>query len=221
LQVTPAFARLLGYGEVRGAYLGKAGKKELAHAVSSNGESFFCHIDLFDAERDEFPYESESVDCVVCSELLEHLGYDPMHMLFEVNRILKIGGTLVLSTPNVTSLDIAAAALRGQHPSFYSAFPVNSGQRRDRHDREYTPDEVRSLLIDAGLTVQRLETGPYSYDEPPPAGWVDRILLSQKLPRSMRGRCTFAVAAKCDGPRTRYPSWLYDAESRSDPAGGK
>jgi SAM-dependent methyltransferase len=109
LQITPALKTRLGYGEVRGCYYGPAGQVEHRTVTSESGEAFECEIDLFDAEKDCFPYPDQSFSTVLCCELLEHLAADPMHMMHEVNRILKPGGSLVLTTPNLASLRSLAA----------------------------------------------------------------------------------------------------------------
>src|SRR5580658_8582336 len=104
MQITPALRFQLGYGKVRGCYFGKLGQVDHKSIVSENGLTFECAIDHFDAERDVFPYAAASFDTVLCCELIEHLFNDPMHMMSEINRILKLGGHLLLTTPNIGSL---------------------------------------------------------------------------------------------------------------------
>ncbi|MBC8166950.1 MAG: glycosyltransferase, partial [Bryobacteraceae bacterium] len=72
-QITPALKTKLGYGEVRGCYYGTAGQVVYKEIESSDGELFGCYVDLFDAERDRFPYADEHFNTVVCGELIEHL----------------------------------------------------------------------------------------------------------------------------------------------------
>jgi ubiquinone/menaquinone biosynthesis C-methylase UbiE len=45
------------------------------------------------------PFDDESFDCVVCTEVLEHV-YSPYKALDEIHRILKPKGSLILSVPN-------------------------------------------------------------------------------------------------------------------------
>ncbi len=93
MQITPALKTKLGYGEVRGCYYGQLGKTDHKVVDSEDGEKFACDVDLFDAEKDMFPYPNEHFDTVLCCELIEHLPSDPMHMMSEINRILRPGGT--------------------------------------------------------------------------------------------------------------------------------
>jgi|GEM_PF-2201613 len=48
------------------------------------------------------PFEDETFDIVVCSEVIEHVDH-PGNVLSEINRVLLPGGVLVLSTPNTKS----------------------------------------------------------------------------------------------------------------------
>lgn len=47
----------------------------------------------------ELPFDDESFDCVICTEVLEHV-YSPYKALDEIHRILKPKGSLILSVPN-------------------------------------------------------------------------------------------------------------------------
>ena len=212
LQITPSLKTKLGYGEVRGCYYGPAGKTDHREAVSLEGERFTCEVDLFDAERDRFPYEDASFDTVLCCELVEHLTADPMHMMTEIHRILKPGGHLVLTTPNIGSLRAIAAILSGYHPGFFPAYikPAEGGAETDaRHNREYTAREIYLLFHDAGFDVTRLETGEFK-DEPRPEHiWVEHMLDRYGMAKDLRGDGIYAVGRKMGPVRSRWPAWLY------------
>jgi len=211
LQITPALRSRLSYGEVRGCYYGKLGAVNRRTAVSEDGEKFECEIDLFNAEKDVFPYPDEYFSTVLCCELIEHLAEDPMHLMSEVNRITKPGGHLVLTTPNITSLQGISAILQGYHPGVFHAYirPSADGEVEARHHREYTTREIRQLLENSGFTVTLLETGPFRSAPRPELGWVLHLLERYDLPAELRGEGIYVVGRKTGAVRERYPSWLY------------
>jgi SAM-dependent methyltransferase len=211
LQITPALKTHLGYGEVRGCYYGPLGRVDHRVIISSEGETFSCDIDHFDAERDRFPYPDAHFSTVLCCELIEHLFNDPMHLMAEVNRILKPGGHLVLTTPNVAGLRGIAAILQGYHPGFFHAYirPSESGETDARHNREYTPREIHKLLENSGFEVALLETGEFRDVPHPEFGWVLHLLERYRLETELRGDGIYAVGRKTGPVRERYPGWLY------------
>lgn len=211
LHITPALKTKLGYGEVRGCYYGPAGQVDHKTVTSEDGETFDCIIDLFDAEKDVFPYPHGYFSTILCCELIEHLPSDPMHMMLEINRILKTGGHLVLTTPNITSLRAVAGILQGFHPMLFPAYirPRESGEVEARHAREYTPNEIKALLAVSGFEVTLLETGPFKQAPTPELSWVEHLLDRYILPREHRGDGIYAVGRKTGAPKERYPAWLY------------
>jgi SAM-dependent methyltransferase len=211
LQITPALKTQLGYGEVRGCYYGPAGETNRRSIASEAGEKFECVIDLFDAEKDVFPYEDGYFSTVLCCELLEHLVADPMHMMMEINRVLKLGGSLVLTTPNIASLRAVAGILQGFHPMLFPAYikPSEGGATDARHNREYTANEIRALLENSGFDVVRIETGPFRDEPTPEQRWVEHLLDRYMLSREHRGDGIYAVGRKVGPAKDRYPAWLY------------
>ncbi|MBZ5620162.1 MAG: methyltransferase domain-containing protein [Acidobacteriia bacterium] len=211
LQITPALRTRLGYGDVRGCYFGKLGRVDHRVVTSAEGEPFACDIDHFDAEKDTFPYPDEWFSTVLCCELVEHLFEDPMHLMSEVNRILKPSGHLVLTTPNVAALRGISAILQGYHPGFFHAYirPAESGEVDARHNREYTAREIHRLLENSGFEVARLETGEFRDVPHPEFGWVLHLLERYRLETGLRGDGIYAVGRKTGPVKDRYPGWLY------------
>ncbi len=213
LQITPSLRTKLGYGEVRGCYYGRAGGVDRRTVTSAEGETFECEIDLFDAERDRFPYPDAYFTTVLCCELIEHLVDDPMFLMSEINRVVKPDGWLVMTTPNIGSLRAISAILQGFHPGFFPAYirPREPGAEAEaRHNREYTPKEVYRLFADAGFTVTLLETGPFREIPKPEHNWVLHLLARYGLPADLRGDGIYAVGRKTSGVRQRWPEWLYN-----------
>jgi glycosyltransferase involved in cell wall biosynthesis/SAM-dependent methyltransferase len=211
MQITPALHTRLGYGEVRGCYYGPPGRVDHKTVTSSAGETFSCEIDHFDAEKDPFPYPDGHFSTVLCCELIEHLFADPMHLMSEVNRILKPGGHFVITTPNIAALRGIAAILQGYHPGFFHAYikPAASGEVDARHNREYTPREVHQLLEVSGFAVTLLETGEFRDEPHPEFAWVTHLLKNYGLETDLRGDGIYAVGRKTGPVLERYPGWLY------------
>ncbi|HUP02565.1 MAG TPA: glycosyltransferase [Bryobacteraceae bacterium] len=212
LQITPALRSRLGYGEVRGCYFGALGRTDVREETSSLGERFRCDIDHFDAERDPFPYPDGHFSTVLCCELIEHLAEDPMHLMAEANRIIKPDGYLLLTTPNLASLRAIDAVLLGYHPGFYPAYmrpAATNGESAARHNREYTPREVRKLFENAGFEIVRLETGEFREEPHPEFAWVRHLLERYKLEAGLRGEGIYALGRKRGAVKERYPEWLY------------
>jgi SAM-dependent methyltransferase len=211
LQITPSLRTRLGYGEVRGCYYGTLGRVDHKTVTSAEGETFECAIDHFDAEKDRFPYPDEHFRSVLCCELIEHLFEDPMHLMGEVNRILKPGGHLVLTTPNVAAMRGISAILQGYHPGFFHAYikPAESGEVDARHNREYTPREIKLLLENSGFEVERLETGEFRDEPHPEYGWVRHLMQTYWLGEELRGDGIYVLGRKTGPVRDRYPDWLY------------
>ncbi len=212
MQMTPALGCVFGY-DVRGAYEGPLGRVDQKSVFAGGKEVFRCETDLFDAERDVFPYEDGSFDLVLCCELIEHLLHDPMHMLLEINRVLADGGALLLTTPNIASYTAVARILnRKEHPQLFSRYADPKGEFQDTeipHVREYTPDEVSDAAVAGGFEVEYLFTEKVAGYE---SDLYFRDLLRQMdYPTELRGEQTYMRARKRDGARvTRYPAFLYE-----------
>jgi SAM-dependent methyltransferase len=213
MHMAPVLKCVHGYEEVRGAYLGPLGKIESKAVTVQGREVFRCTIDLFDAERDRFPYDDESFDLVLACEMFEHMLRDPMHMLTEINRVLADGGAMILTTPNVASyLAVARVLEQSGNPQLYSKYPDPRGEFVEAeipHVREYTPRELREAIECAGFEVESLFTEiihGYNCDL-----WVKDFLARNKYSTALRGEQLYCVARKQHGAAiTRYPHFLYE-----------
>jgi glycosyltransferase involved in cell wall biosynthesis/SAM-dependent methyltransferase len=209
MQVTPALRGLLGYGDVRGGYLGRAGGRHRSRATATDDEEFSCIIDLFNVEKDRFPYPDEYFHTVLCCELLEHLEVDPMHMMSEIHRVLVPNGTLVLTTPNAASWRALGAVWLGLHPNLFGKFAMPGLTPESRHAREYTAKELLRLMSDAGFLTQHIETGLYG-EHSGRYKFLRRLLAGFTYQKWLREECVFLVAQKGKVVGSRYPAWLYE-----------
>lgn len=213
MQMTPALHCVLGYPEVRGAYFGKLGKVDEKRLTAGGVEVFRCLVDHFDAERDRFPYDDGTFDCVLNCEIFEHLLIDPMHMLLECRRVLAPGGAMVLTTPNVASYTAVARVLeQSGNPQLYSMYPYPFGEYRETeipHVREYTPLELRQAVEAAGFRIDYLFTRKIEgYNS---HLWVTSFLERNGYSAALRGEQMYCLAHRVeDAPVVRYPGFLYE-----------
>ena len=213
MQMTPALQCVLGYNEVRGAYFGPLGRSDQKSASVGGKEVFRCAVDLFDAEKDIYPYPDGYFETVIACEIFEHMLHDPMHMLFEMRRVLEEGGTLLLTTPNVASFTAVARTLeQSGNPQLYSKYTDPRAEFADTevgHMREYTPRELKEAVESAGFEVVSLFT-----DVIPGYGTEDRMrtfLAQNNYSTSYRGEQLYVIGRKRSAlPVVRYPGFLYE-----------
>ncbi|MGE0128547.1 MAG: glycosyltransferase, partial [Blastocatellales bacterium] len=207
LQMPILARRYGGYGEAAATnwWEGEEREKLMTLAHSDTGEDFSILVKNVDAEHDRFPFPDNHFDVALCCELIEHLREDPMHMLIELNRILKWGGQVIVTTPNITSAFSVQEALAGRSPNIFSMYSLVSPA--DRHNREYTPTDMRVLLEAAGFKVINLftENAWHETDEEF-LRWLDHT----GVPRELRGDNIFAVGRKQSLQIERYPHDLYE-----------
>jgi glycosyltransferase involved in cell wall biosynthesis/SAM-dependent methyltransferase len=215
MQMTPVLKLFLHYEEVRGCYFGPAGNSNYKTVHSTDGREFSCHVDLFDAEKDRYPYEDGTFDTVLCCELLEHLFNDPMHMMGELNRILKPGGHLVLTTPNITNLRALHAVLLAWHPGFFHTYvkPNPDGSFDPRHNREYAPRDMHVMFPAAGFEVEHMETDWYrepDAEDRKRNREMTALLRQRGDSLDLREDCLFVNGRKTGPVRDRWPRGLYE-----------
>jgi SAM-dependent methyltransferase len=122
--------------------------------IHQTNETFTYRYKQFNIEKDSFPYKDDTFDVVLFCEIIEHLLSDPVHALVEIRRVLKPGGILVLTTPNVVRLDNVRKIIGGEN--VYD--PYSGYGPYGRHNREYTQEDLFSLLSANGFSVSTMFT---------------------------------------------------------------
>ncbi len=156
-------------------------------------------------ELDALPYPDGHFDLVLYCEVIEHLTYDPTWTLYEIHRVLKPEGQLIISTPNPFRYTNILRFLSGKN-----IYPPFSGHGSNaRHNREFSVGELRRLLAHCNYAVEEttvIHDG--SYDHP---AFLDGIVRGALRIGLLRGQQDVILvrARAVSQPRYGYPDELY------------
>ena len=191
----PAGKRVLDLGSSRGLFLSRFTKsdragieiapEERALSAEHGVEAVEHFINAFDGNRltARLPFEDASADVVLAGEIIEHI-VDTEAFLREIRRVLRPGGAVVLSTPNILWWKHRLALLAGRYPDaldYRTRYGDDFG-----HVRIFTPSLMRGLLEETGfvdVAVVGKRLGPISSltsTPEPVARGLDR--LADRLP---------------------------------------
>lgn len=114
-----------------------------------------CNVEI-----DALPFPNSLFDAVVCCQALEHFTHSHLHTMKEIHRVLKAGGIVEIDVPNAVCFRNRSRMLRGKHITWdyrkhylYAKPIVYKGLSfyPDRHNRDFTKDEVQLLLEESGF----------------------------------------------------------------------
>jgi 2-polyprenyl-3-methyl-5-hydroxy-6-metoxy-1,4-benzoquinol methylase len=132
--------------------------------------------------------DSESVDLVLAAEIIEHV-VDTQGFLAEIYRVLRPGGAVLVSTPNVLWWKYRLDLLLGRYPDLLD-YRLRYGTDFG-HVRVFTPALLRELTTEAGFRLARM--------------------AGKRLgPISTMTRTPTVVARVLDGLATRFPTLADD-----------
>lgn len=194
-----------------GLHSQKVGLSEFNLENQSESKSFSIALDYhhFNVEEDSFPFDDASFDIVLFCEIIEHLLMDPLKVLFEIKRVLKPDGQLILTTPNVNRLENVARMLSGTN--IYD--PYSAYGPYGRHNREYNKHELYLLLNHAGFFIREM----FSADvhENITSNFFDLSKFQDLLNfrRADLGQYIFLRAAINKVGKDKKPTWLYRSYS--------
>lgn len=185
---------------------GRAAQRVTVRAPSGAMEEHRFDFANLNIEAARFPFDDASFDGVLFCEVIEHLQMDPLHALREIRRVLRPGGWLILTTPNVARLVNAVRLANGEN--LYD--PYSAHGPYGRHNREYTVNELRALLTFAGFGEEVLFTSDVHGEDVPELTIAPELASLLKHREADLGEYLFSRWRKVEGeaPGGR-PGWLY------------
>jgi len=141
-------------------------------------------------QGDSWPVQSDSVDLIVCDNVLEHIP-NPDQFFSEIHRVLKDGGYLCVRTPNRWSyIALAATIIPNKHHCKVTSFVQQSRKAEDVFPTVYRCNSIRKLKNI--MRKNELECVVYGYEAEPSylsfsrvAYWLG-VLHQRYAPRFMR-----------------------------------
>lgn len=103
--------------------------------------------------EDKIPLPDATGDFVIFTEVIEHLPCVPKAVLAEFWRILKPGGRLIITTPNVKNLANILRTLFGKSVSPNSAWVAAKPEQYHHH--EYELNELAAAVSAAGFKIKK------------------------------------------------------------------
>jgi 2-polyprenyl-3-methyl-5-hydroxy-6-metoxy-1,4-benzoquinol methylase len=131
---------------------------ELDPDAAREAEAFCERVLVGDVEAMELPLDERSFDVVLLGDVIEHLR-DPRAALARLRPLLRPGGRLVLSTPNVANWALRLSLLAGRWRY------TDRGILDRTHTHLFTRPTLRETLERAGYVVDRID-----FSAPAPGG---------------------------------------------------
>ena len=159
---------------------------------------------------DRLPFDDEKFDLVTCTEVVEHLE-NFRHALREAARVVRPGGLLVVSTPNIISMKSRWAFLTRGLFTHFDPLPLKDDTRMYPGGRHITPIPFFHLahaLRDCGLVQIEMHTDRTQRSS---ATWAFflRPFLRAATRRNVRRRRKrfFALPEEMEELGARHNSW--------------
>jgi SAM-dependent methyltransferase len=161
------------------------------------------------------PFSDEVFDVVIMCEVLEHLNFNPLPLLKEINRIGKPNSTFYLSLPNGANIYNRRAVVRGRGIGIdvnghFEQLNPRSSVIANGHWKEYTGSEVRQMLEPLGFRIAKQYY--FSLGETQPARSLRKKLariIYERFPALKENQTTIAIREKRTNIIFRIPTTVH------------
>ncbi|MDP3296464.1 MAG: class I SAM-dependent methyltransferase [Thermodesulfovibrionia bacterium] len=113
----------------------------------------FYQFHRLDLSKEKLPFSDNFFDCVIIHHVLEHLP-NPVEVIEDTCRVLKVGGILYVETPSTRSLYLPSL-----RPSANDDSPINFFDDPS-HLRPYNKCSLSRLCKGVGLTIESMGLHP-------------------------------------------------------------
>lgn len=141
--------------------------------------------------EETFEFENDFFDMCILAEIIEHI-LDTDFFIQEIKRVLKPGGYLILSTPNVASLGRRLMLLFGKNPYFEACFGYPPYATAG-HIRFFTKDLLFGFLRHKGFEIIKFTSDVVNFT---PSGKIASKLLADLFPTFGRSLIIKAIKAR-------------------------
>ncbi len=187
-RATRYFADLLGVTEAHGSDISLSGM------TGCESRGIITHEWI--AGENDLPLEDNSIDLVLAMDVIEHV-LDPEEFLQPLHRVLKPGGILLITTPNLSWWWNRVRLMLGKPPC--GSPGISSRYAYDqacdtKHIRVGTIKEWSSMLFEEGFVVQRLKGYNYPRHLRLPSWMLDDVIT--RLPVLAHSFAILAIKRK-------------------------
>lgn len=148
------------------------------------------------------PFADEEFDVIIMCEVLEHLNFNPLPLLKEINRIGAPGSVFYLALPNIASIYNRRRLVSGQSigievAEFFMQLDPKDSLVANGHWREYTAGEIRQMLEPLGYRIA--DQYYFSLGETQPVDSLRRRLARmfyRRFPSLKENQTTIAIREK-------------------------
>lgn len=156
LQLLDEGSRLLDVGCGAGALCYFAKKKyeniygiDISENALNIAKKYNIITSKVNLNEERLPYEDNYFDAVTCLDVIEHV-FEPVEVIEEINRVLRKGGVLVISAPNIRYWQhIFSLIFRGKFPKTSD----NKEHYDGGHLHYFTYKDIESILKSCGFHI--------------------------------------------------------------------
>jgi len=148
-------------------------------------------IKKLDLDKNSLPYQDSYFDCVTCLDVIEHIK-NPYKLIGEIYRVLKKGGFLIISAPNIRFSDHLLTLI------FKGNFPITSDDKTaydGGHIHYFTFSDLREILQGVGFKIIK-EEGIINKPKRGIIGKIGEIILGKKIMREFRSPGILIIGEK-------------------------